>query len=208
MNIDLFKKRPQTSARHRSLSLADLLALGLQAIWPMATPNERRRTARRKRRKARPAFAPIALEALERRELLYGYIDVQNQPQSGQATALNTSTYSVAAPGVLSGAFGSNPPFTAQLVTQAADGTATVNADGSWSYTADAGYTGPDFFTFDATDGQGDTSNTATVSLNVIFGALSTVDQTKLPADTLQEPMQILGTSSGQPGTAANLSLV
>jgi hypothetical protein len=42
----------------------------------------------------------------------------------------------------------------------------------------------------------------------VIFGALSAVDQTKIPTDTLQVPMQILGSASGQPGTANNLSLV
>jgi RHS repeat-associated protein len=150
----------------------------------------------------------VGLQQLEPRIVLYGYITVQNQPSSGQYVAPNTATYSAVAPGVLSGANGSDPPFTAHLVTQAAHGTAAVNGNGSWSYTANAGYTGSDSFTFDATDGQSDTSNTGTVSLSVVAGALSVVDQTKLPADTLQEPIQILGSSSGQPGTAANLSLV
>ncbi|MGH7138480.1 MAG: Ig-like domain-containing protein, partial [Pirellulales bacterium] len=94
------------------------------------------------------------------------------------------------------------------LVTQAAHGTATVDADGSWSYTADQGFTGTDSFTYYATDSLNDTSNAASVSLIVGFGALEQVDQTKLPADTLQVPMQILGSSSGQPATAGNLSLV
>jgi hypothetical protein len=147
----------------------------------------------------------MALEQLEARELLYGYIQANNE---GPDTVLNTQTYSVAAPGVLSGVSGSNPPFTAHLVTQAAHGTVNLNGDGDWSYTPARGYMGSDSFQYDATDSQNDTSNTATVSLNVIFGALSDVDQTKLPTDTLQLPMQILGSSSGQPATADNLSLV
>jgi YD repeat-containing protein len=149
------------------------------------------------------------VQELEPRIVLYGYVFVQDQPQGGGSyVALNTTTFSVAAPGVLSGVNGNDPPFTAHLGTQASHGTATVNANGSWSYTADTGYNGSDSFSFYATDGQGDTSSDATVSLKVVFGALSVVDQTKLPADTLQEPIQILGSSSGQPGTAANLSLV
>jgi VCBS repeat-containing protein len=145
----------------------------------------------------------LAFQQLEAREMLY-----LSAHGEGPFDAVNTQTLSVTAPDVLSGVSGSNPPFTAHLVTQAAHGTATVNSDGSWSYTADAGYDGNDSFQYDATDSHNATSNTATVSLDVTFGALSDVDQTKPPPESMTLPMQILGSSSGQSATAQNLSLV
>ena len=48
----------------------------------------------------------------------------------------------------------------------AANGTVTMSADGSFSYTSDLGFTGIDTFTYRATDG-GATSNEATVSISV-----------------------------------------
>jgi VCBS repeat-containing protein len=51
-------------------------------------------------------------------------------------------------------------------VTQTAHGTVTVNGDGSFSYTPNANYNGPDSFTFKANDGFAD-SNTATENLTV-----------------------------------------
>ena len=45
-------------------------------------------------------------------------------------------------------------------------GTATVNADGSYSYTPNAGYNGADRFTYAVSDGNGG-SATATMSLTV-----------------------------------------
>ncbi|MGH7138212.1 MAG: Ig-like domain-containing protein, partial [Pirellulales bacterium] len=175
---------------------------GLEVIFRPLRPRKRR--PNRRLTLARQ-LEQAQFERLEGREMLYGYIQANSE---GPFSTLNTQTYSVAAPGVLSGVSGNDPPFTAHLVTQAAHGTVTVNGNGSWSYTPNTGYNGTDSFQYDATDSQNDTSNTATVSLYVIFGALSDVDQTKLPTDTLQLPMQILGSSSGQPGTADNLSLV
>ena len=52
------------------------------------------------------------------------------------------------------------------LVTQAGHGAVTVNPDGSFSYTPNANYNGPDSFTFKANDGALD-SNVATVGLTV-----------------------------------------
>ena len=46
------------------------------------------------------------------------------------------------------------------------NGTATVNADGSYSYTPNAGYNGADSFTYTVSDGNGGTA-TATMSLTV-----------------------------------------
>jgi VCBS repeat-containing protein len=51
-------------------------------------------------------------------------------------------------------------------VTQTAHGTVTVNGDGSFSYTPNANYNGPDSFTFKAYDGFAD-SNVATESLTI-----------------------------------------
>ena len=63
----------------------------------------------------------------------------------------------------------SNPAghtLTAQLATGPAHGTAVLNANGSFTYTPDAGYTGNDSFTYTAVDG-GLASSAATVSLTV-----------------------------------------
>ncbi|GAB2174637.1 cadherin-like domain-containing protein [Dongia sp. agr-C8] len=56
--------------------------------------------------------------------------------------------------------------LTASKVTDPAHGTVTVNADGSFTYTPNAGYFGKDSFTYEADDGNGGTS-TATVNLYV-----------------------------------------
>ena len=56
--------------------------------------------------------------------------------------------------------------FTLAEGGDAAHGTVTVNADGSYSYTPDADYNGTDTFTYEVDDGQGGT-DTATVTLNV-----------------------------------------
>jgi CSLREA domain-containing protein len=82
-------------------------------------------------------------------------------------TATENQTLNVAAPGVL--ANDTDPeqdPLTAVKVSDPAHGSVTLNSDGSFAYTPDAGYSGPDSFTYQANDGTAN-SNTATVSLNV-----------------------------------------
>jgi VCBS repeat-containing protein len=59
-----------------------------------------------------------------------------------------------------------NDPLTAILVSGVQHGTLALNANGSFSYTSDVNYNGPDSFTYKANDGQAD-SNVATVSLAV-----------------------------------------
>ncbi|NQU11434.1 tandem-95 repeat protein [bacterium] len=61
---------------------------------------------------------------------------------------------------------GDGDPLTAALVDDVAHGLLTLNSDGSFSYQPDAGYFGPDSFTYQANDGY-DTSTPATVSLSI-----------------------------------------
>jgi ELWxxDGT repeat protein len=59
---------------------------------------------------------------------------------------------------------GDVPYLTASVVSGPANGTLAFNPDGSFTYTPNAGYVGPDSFTYQASDGF-DPSNVATVSL-------------------------------------------
>ena len=56
--------------------------------------------------------------------------------------------------------------LTAVLGTRPAHGSLTLNADGSFSYTPNAGFWGTDSFTYTATDGHA-TSAPATVTITV-----------------------------------------
>ncbi|WP_415794929.1 Ig-like domain-containing protein, partial [Mycolicibacterium frederiksbergense] len=56
--------------------------------------------------------------------------------------------------------------LTATLVTGPANGTLTLNADGSFTYTPDADFNGTDSFTYTAGDGT-ETSSIATVSITI-----------------------------------------
>src|SRR5207244_848350 len=57
-------------------------------------------------------------------------------------------------------------PLTAVQISGPANGTLTLNPDGSYTYTPDPNYNGSDSFTFAATDGTA-TSTPATVSITV-----------------------------------------
>src|SRR5262249_58492938 len=73
---------------------------------------------------------------------------------AGVATDYGCSTLeavvlSVAAPGLLANDSDvENDPLTAALVSGPAHGTLTLNADGSFVYSANANYNGPDSFTY------------------------------------------------------------
>jgi VCBS repeat-containing protein len=56
--------------------------------------------------------------------------------------------------------------FTTQIVSGPAHGTLVQNADGSYTYTAELNYNGPDSFTYRVSDGELD-SNVATVNISV-----------------------------------------
>jgi VCBS repeat-containing protein len=77
-------------------------------------------------------------------------------------------------PGVIYGVLGndSDPEgdaITAALVTDAAHGSVTLNADGTFSYTPDPNYFGVDTFTYIASDAESD-GNLATVTINIAAG--------------------------------------
>ncbi|MBT7298118.1 MAG: tandem-95 repeat protein, partial [Victivallales bacterium] len=77
----------------------------------------------------------------------------------------------VAAPGVLANDSGAGGEvLTAAKVTDPAHGTLALNANGSFTYTPDAGYAGPDSFTYKANDGVDD-SSVATVTITVWDGS-------------------------------------
>ena len=77
------------------------------------------------------------------------------------------SPFAVPAPGVLGNdTDGESDPLTAELVTEPEHGTLSLNGDGSFIYTPDADYNGPDSFTYLARD-PFDPSEPVTVTLDV-----------------------------------------
>ncbi len=100
-------------------------------------------------------------------------IEVQDSPNSAPTavddayTVQQDETLLVAAPGVL--ANDSDPDgdaIEALLDTPAANGSVTLNLDGSFSYTPDAGFSGGDSFTYRVSDGLA-AGNIATVTIEV-----------------------------------------
>ncbi|MBI2956409.1 MAG: tandem-95 repeat protein, partial [Acidobacteria bacterium] len=84
-------------------------------------------------------------------------------------TASQDTPLNVAAPGVLvndNDADGDPLMVDLTSVTMPANGTLMMNADGSFTYTPNTGFTGPDSFMYEATDGTAN-SAAATVTINV-----------------------------------------
>jgi VCBS repeat-containing protein len=82
-------------------------------------------------------------------------------------TVNEDGSLNVAAPGVLGNDTDDSGPLTAVLVSDAANGTLTLNQDGSFTYTPAANYNGPDEFIYSATDGSL-ASSPAQVSITVV----------------------------------------
>jgi hypothetical protein len=97
-------------------------------------------------------------------------VDAQDQPPTAtqdQYTLLRNSSFTLAAPGVL--ANDTDPegdPLSAALATGPVNGVLALNANGSFTYTPNAGFEGADTFTYSATDGMHPTTAT-TVALRV-----------------------------------------
>jgi hypothetical protein len=100
-------------------------------------------------------------------------------------STIQDTSLTVPAPGVLGNDTGaSGVALTAVLVSGPAHGMLQLNADGSFTYTPNAGYTGPDSFTYQAAAGS-ITSNVANVSVTVLTDtAVCTVNCAPGPGET------------------------
>ncbi len=99
-------------------------------------------------------------------------VDIRMPPTAADDsyTVSQDNALAVAAPGVLANdtaASGSPTVASPRPETAPAHGTLTLNADGSFSYQPDPGFTGTDSFTYRAVDGSGLTSGPATVTITV-----------------------------------------
>ncbi|MGF1515744.1 MAG: Ig-like domain-containing protein, partial [Elainellaceae cyanobacterium] len=88
------------------------------------------------------------------------------------------------------------------LETQAANGTAVVNTDGTYSYTPNANFNGSDSFTYTITDFDGDTSTaTANVTVNPINDApVAEDDAFTTGEDTESAPIDLLANDTDLDG--------
>lgn len=85
-------------------------------------------------------------------------------------TAVRNTTLNVVAPGVLGNdSTNGGGAMTAERMTPASNGTVSLNANGSFSYTPNTGFVGGDSFTYRAINTVGP-GNTATVAITVIGG--------------------------------------
>jgi hypothetical protein len=86
-------------------------------------------------------------------------------PQLANDTAVTNFQVPVIIP-VLANDTINDPPFTLAVATQPARGTVVINGDRTITYTPNAGYAGPDSFTYRVTDVDFE-SATATVSIDI-----------------------------------------
>ncbi|HVA50038.1 MAG TPA: Ig-like domain-containing protein, partial [Pirellulales bacterium] len=133
------------------------------------------------RRRARPGVylrhrSLAGVQSLEARAMLSITANDANYDAS------SAGTLNVAAPGLLADCSDSGGyQMSAYMMGGPSDGTASVNTNGSFSYTPDTNFTGTDTFEYYATDTNGDRSNIASVQLDVQMGVVTFVDTTKLP---------------------------
>ncbi len=119
----------------------------------------RQRPVRKQRRILHAVF-----EGLEERQLLSGLPPVAND--NSFRTPVNVPLVKVV-PGVLANDTGADgDALSAILVDGPSHGSLTLNSDGSFTYTPEEDFNGPDSFTYRASDGT-DQSNLATVSIMV-----------------------------------------
>jgi VCBS repeat-containing protein len=114
-----------------------------------------------------------------------------NAPPTANADTYTTAEdtpLNVVAPGVLGNDVGATgTTLSASIVATPTHGTATLNANGSFSYTPTANYSGTDTFTYKANDGAVDSPSPATVTLTVTAVndlPVATADTYTTPEDT------------------------
>jgi hypothetical protein len=94
-------------------------------------------------------------------------------------------------------------PFRVQLVGQAFDGMAVVNADNTVTYTSNSNTGTADFFRYTVTDANGDVSNTGTVTVNRtrVLAPVAVADATSTPEGV---PVTIVAMANDSLGDAPN----
>jgi VCBS repeat-containing protein len=119
----------------------------------------------------------------------------------------------VEAPGVLGNDTDADDgdDLTAEVVAGPSSGQLTLDPDGSYTYTPNANFNGPDTFTYRANDGTAN-SNTATVTINVApvdDPPAAVNDQVAVQEDDPATPINVLGNdtdSDGGPKTIASVT--
>jgi VCBS repeat-containing protein len=82
------------------------------------------------------------------------------------------TTLTIPAPGVLANDLdGDGDALTATLVSGPASGSLALNADGSFTYTPDANFSGTDSFVYAASDGTAESQATVTIEVNAVADA-------------------------------------
>jgi VCBS repeat-containing protein len=115
------------------------------------------------------------------------------------ATTAEDTPLTVAAPGVVGNDTDTDGnSLSAVKVSDPANGTVTVNADGSYTYTPNANFNGGDSFTYKANDGSAD-SNVATVNITV-----TAVNDAPVAVDDAYTTAFDTPITVGAPGVLAN----
>jgi VCBS repeat-containing protein len=127
------------------------------------------------------------------------------------STDEDTTLNVTAASGVL--ANDSDPdgdPITAQLATGPSHGKLTLNPDGSFSYTPDANYNGPDAFTYKASDGKGgEATATVSISVNAVDDPpVAQGDSKTVAEDSSQTPIDVLANDTDPDGGTMQIASV
>ncbi|MBS1226130.1 MAG: hypothetical protein H6R32_64 [Candidatus Aminicenantes bacterium] len=109
------------------------------------------------------------------------------------------TTLAITAPGLLANDTDADgDPLTASLVGSPANGVLALNADGSFNYTPNPGFSGPDSFLYAANDGTA-ASAAATVSVTVRAAGPDVVDVLTATYTQKTKKLHVEATSSAQP---------
>ncbi|MGI9291943.1 MAG: Ig-like domain-containing protein, partial [Gammaproteobacteria bacterium] len=131
--------------------------------------------------------------------LTVNFVDPNTPPvaSADSYTLDQDTTLDVTAPGVLGNdTDGDGDGLTAALVSGPVNGGLTLNPDGSFSYTPNVGYSGPDSFSYLANDGTDD-SGPATVSLTINFVNTNTPPVANVDSYTLDQDTTLDVTAPG-----------
>jgi gliding motility-associated-like protein len=125
-----------------------------------------------------------------------------NEPPTGNDDS-KTIQENTSVSGAVTGADGDGDVLTFTKVTDPAHGTATVAADGTYTYTPEANYSGPDYFTIDISDGNG-----GSVIVKVIVTVTPVNDVPTGTGDTKTTPENtaVNGTVNGADGDGDRLT--